>query len=1118
MLGRPALIAPDGSLVRFRVKKHLALLIYLAVEPRAPQRREYIADLLWPNAPVGEGRHSLATAVSILRGMFGPGAVESTRDTIRLAFGGLATDLERLESGNVLGNELEPALEIGDLLQDLELPDAPGFCHWKDRLRAHWRPMIQTALLALLDRARRDGDWRQLDRLADRLFELEELSEQGMRAKMEAVALAGDRVAALKLYGQWSARLQEELSAVPSPLMQRFAEHLRRGGLAGGGSRPVASATAVRPFVGRADEYRALYEVWEATLERRPRHAILRGESGVGKTTLVARLLAAAALEGTAVARVRCYELEQEIPYAALTSLLAVLLDCPGAAATPPECLADLGLLLPAVRHRFPTLPTAVEAQGEGARLRFSEAAFQLITAVAEDQPVVLAVDDLHLADDVSLAVLHHVLRRLEGQRVMMVFAGRTADSSQSPNAARLIESAPHLGIRIINVEPLDEEASDQALGLMLTHGGVRPGTATRRALVRASHGYPMVLALLAHDWGVHRSASLALSLEAMTRDPASQGRSSSMAQDTYALLLDRVLQRLDSRTRPVLDLAAVLGSRMNELRFYELLGLSSAYTMGALSVLGDHHVMRSGGPGIEFVNDLVRVHLYLRIPATIRRQLHHLVAEELLQRSEDTEKVGGLELAWHLMRCGRVREAVACLLRGAREAIDHGAAWEAEQALCTAEPELTDEEVAEARLLLAEAIQEQGRFQESRQVILSINCREERTRLLATALELSGRRYLRPTTGPLAIEILEGLLGIAATPHAGRARAIAISSAAYFLRFAESEDLADAVVAVAREVESSELPAADEVKVTLARAMAEYHRRRLPESEEAIRSGLEKLLLAGITNTSLLECYNGLGAIACARGRYEEGEREFAAAHEVARRIGNATYAARSAANLGLCSVRLGRVAEGIHHMERALAAWEGGEWYWEAPVHLSFLATALAQGAQFQQTFETLAKLDRAIPDCAAPWMEQSCLLGKADALYLLGRSKEAESAARAALGNQFQSPRSTSRPGPYSRWLARLASKAQLEQAREAIDELLRRPGMLDMIDRAETLAARIQIEARIGDEVGLRAGATSSYQERLSATLASMPEGVTRYLERLGAFGRSKLRGASRRQRR
>jgi hypothetical protein len=63
-LGRPQLISPGGETVRFKVRKHLALLTYLALEPRIPHRRDKLADLLWGKVSPAEGRHSLATAAS----------------------------------------------------------------------------------------------------------------------------------------------------------------------------------------------------------------------------------------------------------------------------------------------------------------------------------------------------------------------------------------------------------------------------------------------------------------------------------------------------------------------------------------------------------------------------------------------------------------------------------------------------------------------------------------------------------------------------------------------------------------------------------------------------------------------------------------------------------------------------------------------------------------------------------------------------------------------------------------------------------------------------------------------------------------------------------------------
>ena len=57
--------------------------------------------------------------------------------------------------------------------------------------------------MVLIDRCRRTGDSRQIERLADRMLALDELSEEAIRAKMEARAFAGDRLTALEFFEEW---------------------------------------------------------------------------------------------------------------------------------------------------------------------------------------------------------------------------------------------------------------------------------------------------------------------------------------------------------------------------------------------------------------------------------------------------------------------------------------------------------------------------------------------------------------------------------------------------------------------------------------------------------------------------------------------------------------------------------------------------------------------------------------------------------------------------------------------------------------------------------------------------------------------------------------------------
>lgn len=1097
-LGQPQLLLPDGEESRFRVRKHLALLLYLAVEARGiPHRRERLAELLWPNVTAGEGRHSLATALSVLRGKLGRESLETDRDHVRFVPANLALDLDRLSDGTVLGDEYTPPLLIAGFLEEFEIPDAPEFQLWRDRQWARWLPAIRDALRQLIDRCRRTGAFREMDRHAECLLQLDELSEDGIRARMEARAFEGDRLSALKLYEQWRSQLARELQAEPSRELEQMASRLRRRGWE---RVPTGASPAIRteqwrgrPFLGRAQEYRRLYELWEATRRGQPSHALVQGDSGVGKTTLLQRVMTAAELEGAAVSRVQCYELEQEIPYAGLGTLVQGLLRLPGVSGTAPEWLAELARLQPEVRRRFPGIPDPPESLGETARLRLAEATFQLLTALAEDLPVILVLDDLHLADDATLAVLHLVLRRLEGQRIMMLAAARPAELDRSPNAIRLREGGSGARLALLDLPPMSLEES-AALLVALVGEKARLPLATRRAILSAAAGYPMVLEYLVRDWQTNGENALALSLGAMTEDLSPGQR----AGDAYRLILERLLRDLPASARTALGLAALLGSRLNDLEMYALADLTLSETMSGLARLTDLRVLRDSGRGLEFCNELLRAEAYLAVPSPLRRTLHGNIADRLLAFQAKDHPVPGLEIAWHCMRAGRNDEATPYLLTGAREAIRRGGPLEAERALTSAFDSLKGENQEEARLIWAEALQEQGRWAESLEVLGEPESVEPPDRFVLRAHALwHNTRYSSDLTHK-HIETLIGLIMDSEAPLETRGRAAVVAS--YMATTLQSSAQTSSLInCLSQFVETADVSARSMLAYLKAYQASTFTRPRKESAVQEMRAAIAALESDGVFDSRLPSMKNGLGCMLCGLGRYAEAIQPFLEAAAHARGREDVPHSAMVASNLALCYFRLGDYERQWEWTKVVLDAHQARtyEYYIKATTNYAWALGILGRRSDGLALIQQ--EIDFSEFENYEVWRRQVLLLGIADALQALGESKRAHEIGRLAAWDVAPRLQRDTNAGPFSRWAAFAAqSEPERRMARESVEVLLPRLNDYDLIDQAGILAAHNWLRLRDGEPAG------SAHQRVLRGILEKLPSAVTQQLKSVHAL--------------
>ncbi|HUQ38800.1 MAG TPA: AAA family ATPase [Acidimicrobiales bacterium] len=198
-------------------------------------------------------------------------------------------------------------------------------------------------------------------------------------------------------------------------------------------------------FVGRARELAALVTAWESARAGHRTLVLVSGEPGIGKTRLIHELAERARIDGGAVLAGRCDE-QAPAPFLPFTEAVADHV--------------DESLFLSATPSATP-VPGAEDAE----RYRFYSALTRALQRIAEQGPVLLLLDDLHWADEPTLLLLRHLLRRPELDRVLIVGTYRDTDLSRTHPLAVALGELAREGAQRIDLQGLDVDEVGALLG-----------------------------------------------------------------------------------------------------------------------------------------------------------------------------------------------------------------------------------------------------------------------------------------------------------------------------------------------------------------------------------------------------------------------------------------------------------------------------------------------------------------------------------------------------------------------------------------------------------------------------------------------------------------------------
>ena len=634
-------------------RKSRTALKVLALSRGRPVSVDRLVECLWPGQPPARPAAEVSVLVSRLRSVLGAERLVRSDAGYRLDLDWLDLDAldELVAEASACASdgswararaaaEAALALDRGELLADE--PDAD----WAEpdrvaagRLLAQARRAASLAALAVGDHVASAG-------LSEQAREGDPYDEEALRVLMAALTAASRPASALAAYARVRARLGEDLGVGPAVETEAVHAAILReqpipGMVIGVAARPRSLATEAAgdesSFAGREVELGVLDAALARAAAGRLSIVAVEGEAGIGKSRLLTAWSAGIRAGDTTVLAGRCDDLDLTLPLAAILDAVNAYLR--GLGADTAQLLgsdAVLGSLL-GVETMTPSggplsaMTIATMADPAVGQVVLFDALLGVVRRIAQGGPVVMLLDDAHLAGASTIDWLRFAAQRAPDLPLLIVAARR-------PEEGRALPSS-----ELITLGPLDRQAVEEVVG-----------ADRAEALFARSGGHPMFLIeLAAADTGDEFPTSI---------------------RQAVAERCDRA----GPATARTLRTAAVIGPEVDLDLLAGVLLLPPVELLDHVEEGVRRHLLVESEHGFSFRHDLVREALVASTGASRRALIHREAGRALAARAHPDP----LAVAYHARLGGDEKRAAVALTEAAALAWERHDQAEAERRL----------------------------------------------------------------------------------------------------------------------------------------------------------------------------------------------------------------------------------------------------------------------------------------------------------------------------------------------------------------------------------------------------------------------------------------------------
>ncbi|MEZ4522062.1 MAG: AAA family ATPase [Thermomicrobiales bacterium] len=402
----------------------------------------------------------------------------------------------------------------------------------------------------------------------------------------------------------------------------------------------------LEPLFGRDREVATLRAVLDAARAGEGKLVLISGAAGIGKTALIEHV-AGAANGNVAVLATASRELMTSPPFSLWADLFTDYQR---------QSQADAAVAIPA------TLSSGGDPEHAAGRGELFANALLFVTRLAEQQPVVIVLEDLHWSDDASLEMLHYLAINIEHLPVAIIGSYRDTEvTSGIPLYARLPGLVRDTRATRIELRHIDADAVAALVAARYPMDA--PGASGQLAswLYRHGEGIPFF------------TIELLFNLEAdgtLRRQDDSwvlQDLGSVQVPLLVRQFVDQRLERLTPEQVEILQIAAVIGDEVPLDLWTALAGVDDLALIDVIEASQQIGVLResASGDGYRFSHALFRATLYNQLILPRRRAWHGRVGEHLVSGPAPDPDI----VAHHLQLAGDPR-AGRWLIDAGRRAI----------------------------------------------------------------------------------------------------------------------------------------------------------------------------------------------------------------------------------------------------------------------------------------------------------------------------------------------------------------------------------------------------------------------------------------------------------------